>query len=87
VRSPFQAAAAAMFLALGAQYNIVDSNGNVVGTLVTDTPTTTQTVGVTKTVPAPSPKAIQKNADMRDYWLQELNQLRTPMIFGGGAGE
>jgi hypothetical protein len=89
VRSPFQAAAAAMFLTLGAQYTVVDSNGTVVGTLVTGQPAATQaqSVGITKPVPSPAPKANQKNSDMRDYWIQKQANMLPPMFFGGGAGE
>jgi hypothetical protein len=49
VKSPFHAAAIAMALALGAQYTIIDEQGHVVGSLVTDTPPGAQlrVIGIT----------------------------------------
>jgi len=38
VNPHFKAAAAAILVAAGAQYTVVDADGRVVGTLVTDTP-------------------------------------------------
>ena len=42
MKSPFQAAAIAMVIAVGAQYTIVDEQGHVVGSITTDTPPGTQ---------------------------------------------
>jgi hypothetical protein len=49
VKSVIQAIAMASFVALGAVYTVVDDQGNVVGTLVTDTPATSQLriIGIT----------------------------------------
>ena len=38
MKSPFHAAAIALTIAVGAQYTIIDEQGHVVGSLVTDTP-------------------------------------------------
>jgi hypothetical protein len=38
VKSPFHAAAIAIAVAVGTQYTIIDEQGHVVGSLVTDTP-------------------------------------------------
>ncbi|HEY6236616.1 MAG TPA: hypothetical protein VIW69_16070 [Candidatus Elarobacter sp.] len=38
MKSPFHAAAIAMVVAVGAQYTIIDEQGHVVGSLITDTP-------------------------------------------------
>jgi hypothetical protein len=38
VKSPFHAAAIALAVAVGSQYTIIDEQGHVVGSLVTDTP-------------------------------------------------
>jgi hypothetical protein len=38
VKSPFHAAAMAIAVAVGTQYTIIDEQGHVVGSLVTDTP-------------------------------------------------
>ena len=60
MRSLAKAVAAAASLAFAAQYTVVDSQGHVVGTLVTDVPLRTplQVIGITngprRTSPAPS---------------------------------
>ena len=59
MRSIMQAAAFAASLAFTAQYTVVDAQGHVVGTLVTDAPlrTPTQLIGITnaprRTAPTP----------------------------------
>ena len=61
----FQAAAAAMLVALGAQYTVVDEQGRVVGTLVTDTAPASQmrVIGVTNTTRGKVPAQPDRQAD------------------------
>ena len=59
MKSLMQAAAAAASLAFAAQYTVVDAQGHIVGTLVTDAPLRTpiQVIGITnaprRTAPTP----------------------------------
>jgi hypothetical protein len=101
VKSLIQAAAAAATLmALGAQYTVVDSNGHVVGTLVTDTPPTSQlrVAGL-----ADAARKEQQQPDRRadrgfhpdsskaltveqqmQSWQREWDRLNPPVVTGGG---
>lgn len=61
-----QAAALATFVALGAQYTVVDAQGRVVGTLITDTPAASQMriIGITNagrgTIPAQPDRQVDR---------------------------
>lgn len=96
----FQAAAAAMLVAVGAQYLVVDAEGRVVGTLVTDTPATSQMrlIGITN-APRTGTQQPEKPADRTfhpDYsraltpdqmtraWQDELDRISPPIVTGGG---
>jgi hypothetical protein len=64
VKSPFHAAAIAIVVAVGAQYTIIDDQGNVIGSLTTDTPPGAQlrVIGLANakrsgTVAQPDPRA------------------------------
>ena len=65
MKPSMQAAALAMFVALGAQYTVIDAQGNVVGTLVTDTPATSQmrVIGITNTTRGKTPAQPDRQAD------------------------
>jgi len=65
VKQVLQAAAIAMFVALGAQYTVVDEQGRVVGTLVTDTPATSQMriIGITNAARGKIPAQPDRQAD------------------------
>ena len=94
-----QAAVIATFVALGAQYTVVDAQGNVVGTLVTDTPAASQmrVIGITNAARGKTP--AQPNRDRTfhpDYsralsvdqmtraWNDELDRINPPVVTGGG---
>jgi hypothetical protein len=95
-----QAAALATFVAIGAQYTVVDAQGNVVGTLVTDTPAASQmrVIGITNTGrgKAPAPPARVDRTFHPDYshalsvdqmtraWHDELDRINPPVVTGGG---
>ncbi len=61
----FQAAAAALLVAVGAQYLVVDAEGRVVGTLVTDSPAASQmrVIGITNAARAGTPQQPDRQAD------------------------
>jgi len=65
VKPLIQIAALASFVVLGAQYTVVDSEGNVVGTLVTDTPATSQmrVIGISKAAPGKTPAQPTRQPD------------------------
>jgi hypothetical protein len=65
VNPQFQAAAAAMLVALGAQYLVVDAEGRVVGTLVTDSPATSQMrlIGITNAPRTATPQLRDTQTD------------------------
>jgi hypothetical protein len=65
VKTVFQAAGLAMFVALGAQYTVVDDQGRVVGTLVTDTAPASQmrVIGITNTTRGKVPAQPDRQAD------------------------
>jgi hypothetical protein len=65
VNPHFQAAAAAMLIAVGAQYLVVDAEGRVVGTLVTDSPATSQmhVMGITNAPRAATPQLRDNRTD------------------------
>jgi hypothetical protein len=54
-----------MLVAVGAQYLVVDAEGRVVGTLVTDSPVTSQmrVIGITNAPRAGTPQQPEKPAD------------------------
>ena len=60
-----QAAALASLIALGAQYTVVDNQGRVVGTLVTDTVPASQmrVIGITNTTRSRAPAQPDRQAD------------------------
>jgi hypothetical protein len=60
-----QAAMLATFVALGAQYTVVDAQGQVVGTLVTDTPATSQmrVIGITNSGRGKTPAQPDRQLD------------------------
>jgi hypothetical protein len=100
VKPVFQAAGLAMLVALGAQYTVVDDQGRVVGTLVTDTAPASQmrVIGITNTtrskVPAPDRQADRTfhpdfshalSVDqMSRAWQDELDRINPPIVTGGG---
>jgi len=64
MKPSFQAAAIATFVALGAQYSIVDADGHAVGSLVTDAPPTAtlRVIGVANAArPATAPRRDQRS--------------------------
>lgn len=65
MKAVLQAAGLAMFVALGAQYTVVDDQGRVVGTLVTDTAPTPQmrVIGITNTTRSKVPAQPDRQAD------------------------
>jgi hypothetical protein len=65
VKPVMQAAVIATFVALGAQYTVVDSDGRVVGTLVTDTPAASQMriIGITNAARPATPAQPDRRAD------------------------
>jgi hypothetical protein len=65
VNPQFQAAAAAMLVAVGAQYLVVDAEGRVVGTLVTDSAATSQmrVIGITNAPRTATPQQPDKQTD------------------------
>lgn len=95
-----QVAAFAVAVAAGTQYTIVDAQGRVVGSIVTDTPVNQlRVIGVTSagritTAPQPDPGADR--AFHPDYtkalsaeqlsraWQAELDRLAPPLVTGGG---
>ena len=65
MKAVLQAAGLAMFVALGAQYTVVDDQGRVVGTLVTDTAPASQmrVIGITNTTRSKVPAQPDRQAD------------------------
>lgn len=100
MKPALQAAAIATFVALGAQYTVLDAQGNVVGTLVTDTPPTAQmrVIGITNAGrgKAPAPAGQVDRTFHPDYskalsveqmtraWHDELDRINPPIVTGGG---
>ena len=60
-----QAAALATIIAAGTQYTVVDSQGHVVGTLVTDTPVASQMriIGITDAARGTNPAQSSRQTD------------------------
>ena len=100
MNSLIQVAAGAMVIALGAQYTVVDADGRVVGTLVTDSPAALQMriIGITNARPAP-PQQPDRRTDRTfrpDYtnalsadqmtraWQNEADRINPPVVAGGG---
>ena len=65
MKATFQAAGLAMLVALGAQYTVVDDQGRVVGTLVTDTAPASQmrVIGITAAARGSVPAKPDRQAD------------------------
>jgi hypothetical protein len=100
VNPAIQAIALAAFVAAGTQYDVVDSQGHVVGTLTTDAPVTTSSqmrvIGIAKAArpadgAAPIDKTFHPNyanaltvEQMTRAWQAELDRLNPPIVTGGG---
>ena len=100
MKSSLQAVAVAILVAAGAQYTVVDADGHVVGTLVTDGPVPSQmrVVGIANAArkSAPQPVAQPDRTFHPDYshaltvdqmnraWSDELDRLSPPVVTGGG---
>ena len=100
MRSLIQAASLAASLAFAMQYTVIDDQGHVVGTLVTDTPVTTpmRVIGISNaargTAPAPDRRADRTfHPDyskaltidqMGRAWQDELDRINPPIVTGGG---
>jgi hypothetical protein len=65
VNPVMQAAALATFVVLGAQYSVVDTEGHIVGTLVTDTPAVSQMriIGITTAARGKTPAQPDRSSD------------------------
>ncbi len=100
VKSAIQAAAIATFVALGAQYTVLDAQGNVVGTLVTDAPPAAQirVIGITdaaRGTTSAQPRRLDRTFHP-DYskalsvdqltraWHDEVDRINPPIVTGGG---
>ena len=100
MKSLVHAAAGAVMLALAAQYTVIDADGNIVGTLITDAPPASQ-LRVAGLADA-ARKAPQKDDQRKDRafhpdyakaltvdqavraWQSELDRLNPPVVTGGG---
>ena len=100
MKSAIQAAAIATFVALGAQYTVLDAQGNVVGTLVTDAPPAAQirVIGITdaaRGTTSAQPRRLDRTFHP-DYskalsvdqltraWHDEVDRINPPIVTGGG---
>jgi hypothetical protein len=65
VKSPFHAATMALAVAVGTQYTIVDEQGHVVGSIVTDTPPSAQlrVIGIANSKRTAPPAQADARAD------------------------
>jgi hypothetical protein len=93
-------ALAASVVALGTQYTVVDADGNVVGTLVTDTPVTSQMriIGIANAARKTPPQPVRQPDrtfhpnysgaltvdQMTRAWHDELDRINPPIVTGGG---
>jgi hypothetical protein len=86
VKSPFHAAAIAMVVAAGAQYTIIDEQGHIVGSLVTDTPPGAHLRAdprADRTFRPDYAKALTVE-QMSRAWQAEAERLAPQLVTGGG---
>jgi hypothetical protein len=94
-----QAVAIAACVAGGAEYTVVDAQGRVVGTLVTETPPASQMriIGITRSTQIPAQPNRPADRTFRpDYsraltvdqmiraWHDDLDRINPPVVTGGG---
>ncbi len=100
MKSPFHAAAMALAVAVGTQYTIIDEQGHVVGSIVTETPPAQlRVIGIANAKRTAPPAQADARADRTfhpDYshaltieqmsraWQAEADRLAPPIVTGGG---